>query len=490
MRWLWSASESALSWGTVLLALILCAYVIALQALGVLPSGAHASVSQIVLDAHLHAFVLGPLWFILCLIRSRRTAESAVLLRNGSPSRWLGGQMSMAAAEALQLIVALIVVSAVVVTAGTATVTGDDAIVIVGGVVLYVLFLVATRCLLAALTLLWGWGIGAGGMVVLVVLGAIAANETPVPAVIRALTWLTWIEPRFATEVSGVSYLGIIICPAVILLLELLVAFRSGGGSAAYALFQARTGALVLAGWILLQALMIWGAAAIDPINLPESFLAIYYGPPIDMLGVPILSVFLQLIVFFGVPVLMLRRFDEESGAWLDLTLIRSGSPRRWASGFLRRWLVISGGVLVIAPFTTVVAWLIVVDSFRASGAALEFEPLLLAYRYFVVGALQVAFYVLVAFTAAWIPRRATYGLVALIVMMIGGVLNPLFDGWLPVYLNGLARVVEGWPGAWKATVLLLASISVVLLILIVTLRRQNNHTLRRMTWRRSPLTM
>lgn len=489
MRWWRSASESALSWGTVLFVLFLCAYVIVLQTLGVLPSGAHASVSQIAFDAHLHAFVLGPLWFILCLIRSRRAVASAVLLRNGSPSRWLGGQMSMAAAEALQLVVALIVVSVVIVMGGTVTLSGGDAIVIVGGLVLYVLFLVATRCLVATLTLLWGWGIGACGMVVLVVLGAIAANETPVPTGIRSLTWLTWLEPRFAAEVSGVSYLGIVVFPALILLLELFVALRVGGGSAVRALFRARTGTLVLAGWILLQALMIWGAAAIDPINLPESFLVIYYGPPIDMLGVPILSVFLQLIVFFGAPVLMLRRFDEESGAWLDLTLIRSGSPRRWVSGFLRRWLVISGCVLVMAPFTTVVAWLIVLDSFRASGAALEFEPLLLAYRYFVAGGLQIAFYVLVAFTAAWIPRRATFGLVAVIVMMIGGVLNPLFDGWLPVYLNGLARVVEGWPGVWKATALLLASIAMVLLILISTLRRKNNNTLRRMTWRRSSLT-
>lgn len=486
MRTVRRVAEYALSPAVPGISILILSFVVGLRWLGSLSVPTDGTTAALdVFDVRLHVFVLAPIWFAACAVRSARESDEAALIRHGGKVRWMSSQFGVAAAESTQMILPVLLVAAVLAFATGDPAAGDNGGELVARVALYLLFLVAARVSFAALALVRSPLLPLAFFVLSIVLGVMVASGMPLPSVVVIASWLTWMDPGLTAAIIGARYFGAVVFAAWLLAMQLLVGLTTAGFHGVQQVVRVWTLPLIAFVGIALQCLLIGGAATVGAVSVLDAFGVIYYGPMVDMVGVPLIPVFLALMIFFGPAILMLRSFDDESGSWLDIVLIRAGSPARWVRGFLARWFGVAAAVLVTAPISTVIAWALLPDGLRAT-SAFSLDAGGMVFRHLVIGTLQVAFYLLVAFAFAWKTGRSGAGLAAIVVMMVGGIVNPLFGGWIPVYLNGLARVPFGWGGALRDTVILMLSITIVVLVLAASVRRVRRPTRtnqRRMTW-------
>lgn len=486
--------DKALSGLVLAFTVVVLVFVGAMRWIGALPPVEDAAVAaNQVFNPQLHVFLLAPAWFILCAIRSARDSDRQVLIRSRSRLHWLSAQISTAFIEAVQLVLPLALVGVMLAFFSGLGWTVDSVVEFSLRLSLFMLFLVATRCSFAALALLpirfamYVFG------VFLIAIGMATASRVPLPSFLAAVSWQTWVEPVQASELVGHSYVGVAVFAAWILALHLAVGVTDRGLLGLRSVAQLwRVPGLLLA-LIGLEVLLIAPTSAdTTAVSVWDALLTIYFGPLVDMIGVPFIPVLLALIMFFGPVLFMLHGFEQETGSWLEVVLIRAGSPAGWMSLFLTRWALVSTAALLAAPLVTVLSWALLPDASRTSSTISDTWGLL-AYRYYIVGFLQVLFYLLFAFLVSWLCQRAGAGLVAVVVMMVGGIANPLFGGWLPMYLNGLARMPFGWEGATRDTAVLLAASALVIAALLTSLRLAHpfkSSRARRKTWQQSKSTV
>ncbi|WP_292702884.1 hypothetical protein [Microbacterium sp. 69-10] len=465
-------AESSISGLMLLFTGLIFTFIIFMRWSGALPTGDGPGLMH-VFDPKLQSFLLGPLWFILCSVRSIRAAHGLVLIRSASRSRWLIAQTLDGLVEAVQVALPVLLVGVMLSLGGGHSSGGEPAYLVALDfslrLMIFVLFLVSARVTLAGAALIGRLPAVAAFGTMMVVLGMATASGMPLPSVVSAISWQTWLSPEQASVLTSGGYAGLAAFPVWMLMLHLAAAISEGGRQAIRPLLRSCRVLLIAAAATLLQTFLILPGGGHPTVSIWEALGFIYYGPLIDRIGAPLLPVFLALIMFFGPVMLMLSRFDEESGAWLELIMIRSGTPARWVRHFLGRWLGFCVIILLLAPVFTVYAWALLPDNMRSQDDPYV-DPSLMGARYLIVGVPQVVFYGLSAFLAAWTARRAGAGLVVVVSLMVGGVANPLFGGWLPAYLNGLGRVEFGWPGVFKDLTILLISCCVCLTILCVTL--------------------
>ena len=459
---------------TVLLTVFVVGYVVLLRAVGWAPGGPAASVAAFVPYETLWGFVLMPAWLFASSLWIVWSGGEYARLRDGSEQAWFRRSSRDGLGELALVFVPVVIGSVIVAVTST---SGSERATAWFGVlpraVLLVLLLIAVRATLAAVFSLthgsWRWMVFVAAITWL--LGVATAGGRPLTASTDALSWLVWLQPERAAELTGFSWIGLLIVGLWLLITHVVLAVRTHGFQGAFAQIVRQPIGIVLTAILLGQIAILATLASLgETLSWEEAMGLEYFGAQQDQVGVPVLSFFLSLPIYLGAPFLLVRQLEDEGGTWRELTLLRSGTHSTWVAGHLTHWLRFAVLALGVAALVSLAAWLLLPDTARNPTFTPENAALLVT-RFAVLGLLQVSLYVVITFAVTWLSNSTTTGFFTVTAFAFLGVANPFLGGLLPAYLNSLSLAVAGWEGVVRDALVLGAWAVVTVIAIIIAVR-------------------
>jgi hypothetical protein len=95
----------------------------------------------------------------------------------------------------------------------------------------------------------------------------------------------------------------------------------------------------------------------------------------------------------------------------------------------------------------------------------------LVLYHFEVNGTLQILVYLCAVLTVVWLAGSALGGLLVLSAVVVLSAVQVAGLPWLPVGLNGMAFLLQGWRGAVQCTISLLIALAALALCLAISLK-------------------